>query len=137
MKPLFVSGVFVSNAGLARVKPGNGTRPGGNVREDVGYEDDDFYSDGRPPSPAPGCRSIRTMMQPQPGPNAATSARRSLPAGSFTSGAQGARSSLKCSLSCTNVGAPGRIRTCRVAFAPNWRYQRKYTSELRRHRSSL
>ena len=68
MKPLFVSGVFVSNAGLARVKPGNGTRPGGNVREDVGYEDDDFYSDGRPPSPAPGCRSIRTMMQPQPGP---------------------------------------------------------------------
>jgi hypothetical protein len=51
VKPLFVSGVFVSNAGLARVKPGNGTRPGGNVREDVGYEDDDFYSDGRTPIP--------------------------------------------------------------------------------------
>jgi len=43
VKPLFVSGVFVSNAGLARVKPGNGTRPGGNVREDVSYEDDDFW----------------------------------------------------------------------------------------------
>jgi hypothetical protein len=68
-----------------------GPDPGGNVREDVGYEDDDFYSDGRTPIP-------RTWLPLDPnddaapaGPNAATSARRPLPAGSFTSGPKARR----------------------------------------------